>query len=112
MSGFKPPPPLPIELTVGAGRLAALTLPSGVDELVMLVVVAEADMVVPGCKGRPGEGDATAGEETEGASCGKESSVNDSDSVDDGDVGHAGDARGELSSSDRVDAIFVIVVCS
>lgn len=49
---MRPPPPLPIELSVGAGRLAALTLPSGVDELVMLVVIAEVDMAPGGRRGR------------------------------------------------------------
>ena len=43
MSGFNAPPPLPI--VVGAGLLAALTLPSGVDEAVMRGVVGVADML-------------------------------------------------------------------
>lgn len=46
-------PPLP--LTVGAGRLAAETLPSGVDEGVMLGVAAMADKLCSGRRGRPGE---------------------------------------------------------
>lgn len=44
MSGFIDEPVLPMVLSEGAGRRAALTLPSGVDELVMPAVVAVAEV--------------------------------------------------------------------
>lgn len=103
MSGPNELPPLAIELAVGvgAGRLAALTLPNGVDEGVILVVMADVDMVPPGeRRGRPG--DVTGGEDKERS---ESESGNESGEV--GDVGEEGEGRGEDPSSIGVDEVIV-----
>lgn len=82
MSGFRAPP-RPIVLTVGAGLLAALTLPRGVDDEVMLAAVGAADV--------DSEWGDMAGRSISGDSGGE--------AVD------AGDCSGLLESWDGVDAM-------
>ena len=77
-------------LTVGAGRLAALTFPSGVDELVIDGVTADVDIVPAARRGRDAAF-GSPGDEMVGDSSGRES-VNDS-----GDDGKPdeGEGRGD-----------------
>jgi len=98
MSGFRAPP-LPIELTVGAGLLAAFTLPSGVEELVMLAVTTGVDNVPGPRRGLAAVPPAPSapGDETEAGWSDRDSG---DDSGDDGDERSAGDD--EVGKGDSV----------
>lgn len=90
MSGLRAPP-LPRVLTVGAGRLAALTLPRGVDDVVMPAVYGAEAAEVETERGERRGGwlpSAVSG----GVRPSNESAGEDGER---GEVGDEGDGRGE-----------------